>query len=157
MVPGPSSDAGSEAFPILAGYIFGKNKADRKLAMTAPATQGAVPVKLEMTAPVTQTTAPGGFVVQFVLPKNMTLANAPEPFDDRIHLREITPHRLAVIRFSGFWSEANYKDHLDQLQGALRTAKLTWSGERIYSRYNPPVTPWFMHRNEIWLQLNEKR
>ncbi len=157
VVPGPSGDAGSQAFPILAGYIFGKNKGDRKLAMTAPVTQEAIPVKLEMTAPVTQTAAPSGFVVQFVLPRNVTLANAPEPLDVRVHLREIAPHRLAVIRFSGFWSDANYKDHLDQLQAALRTANLVWSGEPIYSRYNPPFTPWFMRRNEIWLQLNETR
>lgn len=152
-VPGPSGDAGSQAFPILAGYIFGKNKGDRKFAMTAPVTQAAVPVKMEMTAPVTQTTVPGGFLVQFVMPRNVTLANAPEPLDVRIHLREISPHRQAVIRFSGFWSAANYRSHLDQLQAALRTAKLTWSGEPIYSRYNPPFTPWFMRRNEIWLQL----
>ena len=157
MVSGPSSDAGSKAFPILAGYIFGKNKGDRKLAMTAPVTQAAVPIKLEMTAPVTQTAASGGFLVQFVLPKNVTLGNAPEPLDERVHLREIAPHRLAVIQFSGFWSEANYNDHLDQLQAALRTANLAWSGEPIYSRYNPPFTPWFMRRNEIWLQLSEKR
>ena len=39
IVPGPGSEAGSRAFPILAGYIFGKNKGDRKLAMTAPVTQ----------------------------------------------------------------------------------------------------------------------
>ena len=30
-----AADAGSRAFPILAGYIFGKNKGERKLAMTA--------------------------------------------------------------------------------------------------------------------------
>jgi len=23
----------------------------------------------------------------------------------------------------------------------------------VYSRYNPPFTPWFLRRNEIWLQL----
>ena len=54
VVPGPAEDAGNTAFPILAGYIFGKNKGERKLEMTAPVTQTAVPVKLEMTAPVTQ-------------------------------------------------------------------------------------------------------
>ena len=68
VVPGPAADAGSAAFPILAGYIFGKNKGDRKLAMTAPVSQVAEPVKLAMTAPVTQAAAPGGFRVQFVLP-----------------------------------------------------------------------------------------
>ena len=157
VVPGPAADAGSQAFPILAGYIFGKNKGERKLAMTAPVTQAAEPVKLDMTAPVTQTAAPGGFRVQFVLPKGVTSVNAPEPLDSRITLRDIVPGRVAVVRYSGFWSEANYNEHLDQLQAALRAADLAWVGEAVYSRYNAPFTPWFLRRNEIWLHLPETR
>jgi SOUL heme-binding protein len=153
VVPGPSSDAGNQAFPILAGYIFGKNKGEKKFAMTAPVTQAAVPVKLEMTAPVTQTAAPGGFLVQFVLPKGVTAATAPEPLDTRVQLRDVSPNEVAVIRFSGFWSESNYNEHLAKLQEALRTANLTWTGEPVYSRYNAPLTPWFLRRNEIWLSL----
>ena len=34
-------------------------------------------------------TAVAGFLVQFVLPKGMTVANAPEPLDERIQLREV--------------------------------------------------------------------
>jgi hypothetical protein len=153
VVEGSAADAGSLAFPMLAGYIFGKNKGERKLAMTAPVTQVAEPVKLAMTAPVTQTAAAGGFRVQFVLPKGVTQANAPEPLDPRVTLRDIAPSRVAVIRYSGFWSDSNYQQHLDQLQAALRAADLTWVGEPVYSRYNPPFTPWFLRRNEIWLHL----
>jgi hypothetical protein len=153
VVPGPANAAGGQAFPILAGYIFGKNKGDQKLAMTAPVTQAPVPVKLEMTAPVTQTAAPGGFIVQFVLPKGITVANAPQPLDAQVQLRDVPARHVAVIRFSGFWSESNYQEHLDQLQAALKGAGLAWTGEAVYSRYNPPFTPWFMRRNEIWLEL----
>jgi hypothetical protein len=153
VVPGTAAEAGNLAFPILAGYIFGKNKGDRKFAMTAPVTQVAEPVKLEMTAPVTQTVAPGGFRVQFVLPKGVTLASAPEPLDPRVTLRAIAPSRVAVIRYSGFWSDANYDQHLSKLQAALRAANLAWVGEAVYSRYNAPFTPWFLRRNEIWLHL----
>lgn len=153
LVTGPAAEAGNQAFPILAGYIFGKNKGERKLAMTAPVTQATVPVKLEMTAPVTQAATPGGFVVQFVLPKGVTLASAPEPLDERVKLREVLPRQVAVIRFSGFWSDANYQEHLGKLQSALRSADVTWSGEPVYARYNAPFTPWFLRRNEIWLYL----
>ena len=55
-----ADEAGNQAFPILAGYIFGKNKGEKKLAMTAPVTQSAVPAKMEMTAAVTQDAVPGG-------------------------------------------------------------------------------------------------
>ncbi len=153
VVPGPAGEAGNQAFPILAGYIFGKNKGERKFAMTAPVTQAAVPVKLAMTAPVTQTPAPGGFLVQFVLPKDVTLVSAPEPTDPRVKLREVPPSRLAVIRFSGLSTQSNYDEHLAKLQAALRAANLPWSGEPIYSRYNAPFTPWFLRRNEIWLTV----
>lgn len=155
VVPGPSDQAGNQAFPILAGYIFGKNKGERKLAMTAPVTQTAVPIKLEMTAPVTQSAAPDGFLVQFVLPGDVSLATAPEPLDARVRLREIPPARVAVIRYSGFWSESNYNQHLEKLKTAARSANLLWSGEPVYSRYNAPYTPWFMRRNEIWLRLTD--
>jgi SOUL heme-binding protein len=153
VVSGTAAEAGNLAFPILAGYIFGKNKGERKFAMTAPVTQAAEPVKLEMTAPVTQTPAPGGFRVQFVLPKGVTLDSAPEPLDNRVVLRVVEPGRVAVIRYSGFWSEANYGQHLAKLQATLRAAGLPWVGEPIYSRYNAPFTPWFMRRNEIWLHM----
>ena len=62
VVSGPAGDAGGQAFPILAGYIFGKNKGEKRFAMTAPVTQAAVPVKLEMTAP------PSGRTLKRLLP-----------------------------------------------------------------------------------------
>ena len=157
LVPGPAGAAAGQAFPILAGYIFGKNKGERKFAMTAPVTQTVAPVKLEMTAPVTQSAAPGGFVVQFVLPKGVTATSAPEPLDARVQLREVAPVKVAVIRYSGFWSESNDAEQLGKLQGVLRAADLPWTGEPVYARYNAPFTPWFMRRNEIWLYLAPAR
>ena len=128
LVNADASDAGNRAFPILAGYIFGKNKGERTFAMTAPVTQTAAPVKMEMTAPVTQTPAAGGYVVQFVLPKGVTLANAPEPLDARVVLREVAPQRVAVSRYSGFWSKSHYSEHLAKLQSCLLSAYIAWTG-----------------------------
>ena len=153
LVSGPADQASSEAFPILAGYIFGNNKGERRMAMTAPVTQVAEPVKMTMTAPVTQSPESGGFRVQFVLPRAITLASAPEPLDARVQLREVPASRVAVIRYSGLWSQANYEEHLALLQSALREAGQPWVGEPVLSRYNPPITPWFLRRNEIWLSL----
>ena len=154
LIAASAEDAGNQAFPILAGYIFGKNEGERKMEMTAPVTQTAVPVKMSMTAPVTQSAAPGGgFLVQFVLPREVTLATAPKPLDARVQLREVPGTRVAVIRYSGTWSQANYEEHLSRLKTALNVAGLGWSGEPVFSRYNGPWTPWFMRRNEIWLTL----
>ena len=57
----------------------------------------------------------GGFVVQLVLPSDVTLDTAPEPLDPRVRLREVPAHRVAVIRYTGFWTLANYEEHLVKL------------------------------------------
>ncbi len=148
-----AEDAGSRAFPILAGYIFGKNKGEKKFAMTAPVTQMAAPVKMEMTAPVSQAAVPGGMRVQFVLPEGVTLESAPEPLDPRVQLRLVSASQWATIRYSGTWSQANYDEHLGKLQAALAAAGVATEGQPVLARYNGPMTPWFMRRNEIWLAL----
>ena len=154
VVQGTAEEASSQAFSLLAGYIFGKNRGERKMAMTAPVTQTAEPMKMAMTAPVTQTAAgDGAYRVQFVLPKNITLVTAPDPTDNRVKLREVPASRVAVIRYSGLWSQANQDEHLAQLEAALKAEGQAWTGEPMLSRYNPPWTPWFMRRNEIWLRL----
>ena len=151
VVPGPADEAGNQAFPILAGYIFGKNKGEKKLEMTAPVSQE--PVKLEMTAPVTQAATAGGFRVQFVMPKGYTLATLPEPLDPRVTLREMPARRLAVLRYSGGWSQSAYETQLGRLKAGLAKHGIAWRGEPVFSRYNGPFSLWFMRRNEIWLEL----
>ena len=148
-----ADDAGNQAFPILAGYIFGKNKGEKKFAMTAPVTQTAAPVRMEMTAPVTQAAVAGGMRVQFVLPKGVTLDTAPEPLDARVQLRLVPTSQWAAIRYSGTWSQSNYEQHLALLRAALDTAGVATQGEPVLARYNAPFTPWFLRRNEIWLAL----
>lgn len=151
VVPGPAEEAGNQGFRILAGYIFGKNKGERKIAMTAPVAQA--PAKIEMTAPVTQAAANGGYVVQFTMPSEYTLETLPEPLDPQVKLKEVSGGRFAVIQYSGTWSERNYKEHLEKLERGVEAAGLRTTGSPIYSRYNAPFVPWFMRRNEIWLKL----
>jgi hypothetical protein len=153
LLSGSARETGNQGFRILAAYIFGKNKGAKQLSVTAPVTQTVAPVKLAMTAPVIQSAAAGGYRVQFVLPKEVTLETAPVPVDPRIVLRQEAAKRVAVIRYSGLWSDANYNQHLASLRATLETAGLPSSGEPVYSRYNPPFTLWFMRRNEIWLEL----
>lgn len=133
-----SNDAGSRAFPILAGYLFGMNKGERKLAMSAPVTQAAVP---------------GGMLVQFVLPKGVTLESAPEPLDPRVQLRLAPASQRATIRYTGRWSQAKHDKHLGTLQAALAAASVATPGQPVLARYNSLMTSWFMRRNEIWLAL----
>ena len=43
VVPGPADAAGNQGFRILAAYIFGKNRGERRIEMTAPVTQAPEP------------------------------------------------------------------------------------------------------------------
>jgi hypothetical protein len=153
VVPGPAEEAGNQGFRILAGYIFGNNKGERKISMTAPVTQAPAPARIEMTAPVTQAVAHGGYVVQFMMPSEYTLETLPEPLDPQVELKEVAGGRFAVIRYSGTWSERNYNEHLQKLERGVEAAGLRTTGSPVYSRYNAPFVPWFMRRNEIWLEL----
>jgi hypothetical protein len=40
---------------------------------------------------------------------------------------------VAVIRYSGFWSDSNYNDHLASLQAALSATQLTPTGQIVYA------------------------
>jgi hypothetical protein len=143
---------GHEGFRILAAYIFGQNKGGRKIDMTAPVAQ--TPTKIAMTAPVAQSATSSGFVIQFAMPREWTLETLPEPIDSRVMLRAIPARTVAVLGYSGTWSQTRYEEHLKTLQGALAEAGLRWHGDAIWARYDPPWKPWFRRRNEIWLELD---
>jgi hypothetical protein len=154
IVPGPADEAGNQGFRLLAGYIFGRNKGERKIAMTAPVTQTAAPPqKIAMTAPVTQAPTDGGYVVRFMMPGEYTLDTLPEPIDPQVRLEAVPGERVAVIRYSGTWSQANYDTHLLRLRQAVDAAGLPTIGSPVYARYDAPWVPWFLRRNEIWLRL----
>ena len=158
VVPGPESEAGGQAFSLLGGYIFGKNKGERKLEMTAPVVQTpvttpAASTKIEMTAPVVQTPTTNGFLVQFMMPTAYTLATLPEPLDSKVKLREVAGKTVAAHTYSGGWSQRNYDEHLSILKSALTKDGVKTQGEALYSRYNGPMTPWFLRKNEIWFNI----
>jgi hypothetical protein len=153
-VPGPAGEAGNQGFRPLFDYISGKNKGQRKIEMTAPVTQAAEPVRIDMTAPVTQAAADGGgFVVRFMMPAAFTLATLPAPLDARVRLREMPPARFAVLRYSGRWTDDNDRAHLDALRSGIAAAGLHAIGEPIVARYDPPFWPWFLRRNEVWIEV----
>ncbi|WP_287695738.1 heme-binding protein [Accumulibacter sp.] len=152
VVSAAPDEAGNQGFRILSGYIFGQNKGARRIEMTAPVAQA--PTRIAMTAPVAQSPGPGGFVIQFAMPQEWTLETLPEPLDSRITLRAIPARTFAVIGYSGTWSRIRYEENLRKLQDALADAGLSWHGEPMWARYDPPWKPWFWRRNEIWLELD---
>ena len=155
VVPGPAEQAGNQGFSFLGGYIFGRNKGERKIAMTAPVVQTPQPTKIAMTAPVAQMPVEGGqgFAVQFMMPSSFTMETLPEPLDPRVTLKPVAGQRVVAITYSGTWSQSNYDEHLAKLRNAAQAAGLKTEGEPVYARYNGPWVPWFMRKNEIWLAV----
>ena len=152
IVPGPAESASSDGFRMLAAYIFGANSGSQRLEMTAPVTQ--TPVTLPMTVPVTQSRTDGGFCVRFVMPAGYTLATLPVPNDPHVKLRDVPAQRVAVLRYSGRWTEENYAEHLAELRASLTAAGLNSHGAPILARYNAPYVLPFLRRNEVWLSLD---
>jgi len=152
IVSAPAEEAGNQGFRILAAYIFGQNQGARSIEMTAPVAQS--PSAIAMTAPVAQTAVPGAYAIQFAMPAGWTLATLPQPNDPRVTLRQMPARTVAVIRYSGTWSQSNYREQLAALKQDLAREGLSWHGDPIWARYDPPWKPWFLRRNEIWLALD---
>jgi len=160
-VTGDFDEVGSQAFRILAGYIFGNNRARGQMEMTAPVSQRLAAgkgEKLEMTAPVTQRPNGAGastFVLSFVMPSRFALDTLPEPTDQRVRLREEPAKLMAVHGYTGTWSQSNYREHESLLLGAVGRADLRPLGAPVYARYNSPFSLWFLRRNEVMVQVEE--
>jgi hypothetical protein len=145
--------AGNRGFRALAAYIFGANKGARRIAMTAPVAQA--PLRIAMTAPVAQSGGGDGRqVVQFMMPREWTRDTLPEPEDPAVVIAEMPARTLAVIAYSGTWSRERYEQHLATLREGLARAGLRERGEPVWARYDPPWKPWFLRRNEIWIEVD---
>lgn len=155
VVSGSFSDAGNSAFRPLFNYISGDNTVQTRIAMTAPVAQTAQSQDIAMTAPVGQRASGDDWVVSFMMPAEFTMDTIPIPTDPAVKLREIPAHRMAVVRYSGRWSEKRYQSHLVALQSWVTEQGLGVTGEAVFARYNGPFTPWFMRRNEILLPVAE--
>lgn len=152
-VRGERGAAINEGFRRLAGYIFGGNEPRREIAMTAPVTQHSGGEQIAMTAPVVQAAAGNGWVVTFYMPPGAALADMPRPLDASVVLREQSPRRVAVLRFSGLASESHLARRSDELRQRIAARGEVAAGPVTYAFYNPPWTlPW-MRRNEIMLEI----
>ena len=76
-------------FRRLAGYIFGNNRREQTISMTAPVSQQSTRggEQIAMTAPVVQSPrADRGWVIRFFMPSKWTVEALPAPTDDQVRL-----------------------------------------------------------------------
>ncbi len=149
-------NAGNIAFGRLFRYISGANSAQAEIAMTAPVEQARPGgEKIAMTAPVEQATEGGMYRVAFVVPRKYTRETVPKPDDPRVTIREVPARRVAAWRYTGRWTEENFREHEKLLREALAARRLQPEpgDSAIIARYDAPFMPWFMRRNEVLIPL----
>jgi len=157
-IEGSYNKTGNEAFRILAGYIFGDNQSSTKMNMTAPVESEAIQPseRMNMTAPVFSNKNVNGYTYRFVMESKYTQETLPVPNNSKIRITEIKDRVMAVISFSGRWSQKNFEKHEQILVNDLKNEGIGVASEAIYARYNAPFTPWFLRRNEIMFEIEYK-
>eukprot|EP01037_Dinobryon_pediforme_P016069 gene16069-16241_t len=140
--------ARNQGFRKIAGYIFGANRSQTKIAMTAPVAQSSETIA--MTAPVAQDKdAEGRWVIRFFMPAAYTLATLPQPTDPDVHLVEVPAATMAVLRYTGFWGADTVAEKRAALVQGLKASKYTPQGTPVAWFYDPPWTIPFLRRNEV--------
>ena len=146
-------NSSSQGFQRLAGYIFGGNKKQQKIAMTAPVIQEQEAENMAMTAPVIQQKSGSVWLMAFVLPKGYSVSTAPAPLDPAVVIQEIPGKKVAVIQYSGRLSELGIEEKSEELKNWLTKQGYQAISPSRSAAYDPPWTLPFLRRNEIHIDI----
>ena len=144
-----SDNARSEAFRLIAGYIFGANKTTDKIAMTTPVEISAPGAKIAMTAPVEVNKSDSALVMRFFMPSQYSINQLPESTDSRVKLIEIPKTTVAALQFSGSTGDGAVAERATELTKALGSTNWKIAGPATAYFYNPPWTLPFLRTNEV--------
>ena len=125
---------GDGGFNLLFDYISGNNTTKTNLEMTAP-------VLSEKES------------IAFVMPEEYTLENTPEPNDERIRIKKMPERYVAALKFRGRWTPSNFTGKSKQLLKELEKSNIKTKGNIFTMRYSGPLTPWFLRRNEVAVEI----
>lgn len=125
--------ADNASFRVLASYIFGGNRENRQVAMTAPV--------------ITDER------MSFILPEGMTPESAPAPDGQAIDFERVPSRRVATLQFSWWTTEGRVEAKMAALRGTLADHGVETTGGFFLMRYNDPWTPPFLRRNEVGVEV----
>lgn len=137
-IPGADFESFRElAFKKLAAYIFSND-----IPMTAPVLQ--------------QRGEKNEWIMSFILPKNLTIENAPKPSDADVQLRAVNAYTAIATRYSGLQSESEIKTHEEKLATWLQSQNdLQSNGQFFSAQYDGPHAIPLLRRNEVLLKVNQ--
>lgn len=131
---------GYSGFRKLAGYIFGNNASQTKIAMTAP-------VHMDMNE--------ANPSMSFVLPSSSGLSTWPIPNDPDVQIEKSKEEFVAAIQFGGFVSDKDIQFYSQKLDKLLQERGIRHLGNFRYLGYNPPYRV-IGRRNEIIVTIEWK-
>ena len=94
-----------------------------------------------------------GWNMFFVLPSEYTWETVPKPLHSAVSLRHVPARKVAVIRYSGFFSEANIEKKTKELRKWLEVNEYTALSSPLAAGYDPPWTIPFLRRNEVQIEV----
>ena len=132
-----SDESDNSLFRTLAGYIFGGNKAQKRIPMTAP---------------VFMKDKGGKSSMMFFMPSKYTLESLPKPTDSMVKLGTFKLGKVAVLRYSGLNPKSKRLKKLEKLLKWAKKKGIQIVGEEsVAAGYDSPWTfPW-NRRNEVFI------
>lgn len=132
--------AGRSGFRQLAGYIFGDNENQAKIAMTAP-------VHMQM--------GDSSSSMAFVMPSKWKADSLPRPSNQRVKIDTLPADTVAIWRFGGYANDQRLKKYTEKLRKKLEEEGIEPIGEFRFLGYNAPYQ-FIGRRNEIAVSINWK-
>ncbi len=133
---GKYEEISKKGFRVLAGYIFGKNNKNQKIAMTSP-----VSMSLEDSS-----------TMMFMVPSMYDKKKLPIPINNEINFIEIPAKKLIAIRYGGWSTSEKIEVHKQLLIQYLQKHQIPHRNNFYYFGYNAPFEI-FNRRNEVLVEL----
>ncbi len=125
-------------FRALAGFIFGGNESNTRIAMTAP-------VHMDINDSVS--------AMSFVMPSKYDEQSLPRPRDSSVKLDKSRAEYVAVLKFGGYANDEKITRYSEKLRKALEKNGISYSGNFRFLGYNPPYQ-FIGRKNEIIVSVN---
>ncbi len=107
-----------------------------------------------MTAPVINNLDDEKPTIAFVMPKEYSLEELPQPLHSELEFKQIPDRYVATISFSGNINQEIIEKKKLELEKWLQEKQITAIGSIELARYNPPFIPGIFKKNELLVEIN---
>ena len=132
-------ESSSKGFSLLAGYIFGNNERNEKIAMTSPVAM----------------TIEDSVTMMFMVPKKFKKEMLPQPNQLQIEFKEEPAKTVAAIVFDGWANDEKIEKYKEKLKAALDAEGITYTNRFYFLGYNAPYEV-FNRKNEVIVELRDE-